>query len=213
VGAGPADRARDDADVIRPIAFWSDAELVRAIRTGDRDATTQLFDKHGRHVARVLVRCLGTCDAIADLVHDVFVIAYRDLARLREPGSLKSWLASVAVFVARGYLRHKRRRSWLAFLAPEELPERPAPRTDYDARAALRATYTILDTLPDDQRIAFALRYIEQMELTEVAAACKTSLATIKRRLARAQQAFATAARADARLEAWLATGMRWGTP
>jgi RNA polymerase sigma-70 factor (ECF subfamily) len=201
----------DDSVVIRPLAFRSDEELVQAIRDGDRAAKQRLFEKYAKHVARVLVRCLGARNEISDLIHEVFVIVYRDLARLREPNALKAWLASISVYVARGFLRHKRRRRWLTFFAPEELPEPPAPVSDDDARAAIRATYAILDTLPDDERIAFALRFIDQMELTEVAAACKTSLATIKRRLARAQRAFVEAAREDAQLERWLAESTRWG--
>ena len=201
----------DDSVVIRPLAFRSDEELVQAIRDGDGAAKHRLFEKYGKHVARVLVRCLGARDEIADLVHEVFVIVFRDLARLGEPRALKAWLSAIAVYVARGFLRHKRRRRRLAFFAPEELPEPPAPVCDDDARAAIRATYAILDTLPDGERIAFALRFIDQMELTEVAAACKTSLATIKRRLARAQQAFVVAARENAQLANWLAGSTRWG--
>jgi RNA polymerase sigma-70 factor (ECF subfamily) len=48
-----------------------------------------------------------------------------------------------------------------------------------------------LTTLPADDRIAFALRVMEGMELLEVAEACRVSLATAKRRIARAQRRFA----------------------
>ncbi|MEZ4298352.1 MAG: sigma-70 region 4 domain-containing protein [Polyangiaceae bacterium] len=52
---------------------------------------------------------------------------------------------------------------------------------------ALEATYAVLGELPADERIAFALRFIEGMELTEVAASCGVSLATVKRRIGRAE--------------------------
>jgi RNA polymerase sigma-70 factor (ECF subfamily) len=197
-------------DVIRPLAFRSDDELVAAVRTGDRDAKHRLFEKYAPYVARVLMRCLGSCDEISDLVNDVFVIAFRDLRRLRDPNAVKGWLAAIGVNVARGFLRHRRRRRWLDFFAPEDLPEPSVVARDDDARDAIRATYAILDRMPDEQRVAFALRFIDQMELTEVAAACNTSLATIKRRLVRAQRAFVEAARGNEHLESWLDEG-RWG--
>ena len=78
---------------------------------------------------------------------------------------------------------------------------------------ALVATYAALDALPVDERIAFALRFIDGMELTEVAAACETSLATIKRRLDRASASFEAEARRQPALEAWLEGGSRWGNP
>ena len=59
---------------------------------------------------------------------------------------------------------------------------------------------------------AFALRFVDGMELTEVAAACETSLATIKRRLARAGARFEAAARRQPVLEEWLEGGTRWAS-
>ena len=56
---------------------------------------------------------------------------------------------------------------------------------DTDAREALARFYKILDRVNATDRAAFVLRFMEGLELTEVAAALKLSLATTKRRLAR----------------------------
>jgi RNA polymerase sigma-70 factor (ECF subfamily) len=48
------------------------------------------------------------------------------------------------------------------------------------------------------------------MQLTEVAAACRVSLATIKRRLARAEKRFVEAAKDHPALRERLAHGGRW---
>ena len=56
---------------------------------------------------------------------------------------------------------------------------------DTDAREALARFYKILDRVNATDRSAFVLRFMEGLELTEVAAALKLSLATTKRRLAR----------------------------
>ena len=148
-------------NVICPIAFQSDADLVVDVRRGDPVAKHRLFEKYAVYVARVLTRCLGAHPDNADLVHDVFLCALRDIGRIRDPGALKGWLGAIAVHTARGWLRHKRRRRWLRFLAPEELPEPPATVVDADTRDAVRATYRILDTMPNKERVAFALRFIE----------------------------------------------------
>jgi RNA polymerase sigma-70 factor (ECF subfamily) len=98
-------------------------------------------------------------------------------------------------------------------LPSDELPDVQASAAPPEVLDALRATYAALDKLPADERIAFALRFIDGMELTEVAAACDTSLATIKRRLARAGARFEVEARKHPVLEAWLEGGSRWGNP
>ncbi len=119
----------------------------------------------------------------------------------------------IAVHVARSAIARRRRRSWLWFLPGAELPEVDSGAASGEVLDALRATYAALDRLPVDERIAFALRFIDGMELTEVAEACDTSLATIKRRLARAGARFEAEARRRPVLEPWLEGGTRWGSP
>jgi RNA polymerase sigma-70 factor (ECF subfamily) len=83
---------------------------------------------------------------------------------------------------------------------------------DIEARQALRSAYQILAGLPAEERIAMALRRLEGMELTEVADACGCSLATIKRRLTRAESRFLARVQGHPALERWLAD-KRGATP
>lgn len=213
----------EDRAVIRPVPVRPDAHgkddgdpddaaLVRLALRDETQARSRIFDRHGRHVARVLVRVLGPDGEVADLVQDVFVMAFRDLRRLDDPSALRAWLTAIAVNVARGHIRRRTRRRWLRFFAPEDLPDVSVPSADDETLEATRATYTILKAMDADESTAFALRYIDGMELTEVARACNVSLATIKRRLARAESTFASEARGHLALERWLQGGRRWQT-
>lgn len=73
-------------------------------------------------------------------------------------------------------------------------------------------TYKILERFSAEDRVTFALRFIEGMELREVAEACRVSLATIKRRLSRAERQFIAAAAADPVLSSWIQKGDRWSS-
>ena len=55
--------------------------------------------------------------------------------------------------------------------------------------------YQILDRIAVDDRIAWALRYVEGQKLEQVAGLVDCSLATAKRRIARAQAAIEEAFR------------------
>src|SRR5687768_4202088 len=137
----------DRGAVVRPVAFERDADdstLVHAALQSETAARTQIFDRHARHVARVLVRILGPDQEIADLVQDAFVMAFRDLERLQEPAALKAWLTAIAVNIARGHIRRQSRRRWLRFFAPEDMPDASGPFADEETREATRATYAIL---------------------------------------------------------------------
>lgn len=183
----------------------SDEVLVLALRARHPDAGTQLFDRYAPHVRRVLVRVMGPDSEILDLVHDVFVTALESVHRLMDPKALRAWLTQIAVFTARARIRRRVRGRILRFLPFSDLPEPELPPADFEASQAMQAVYRVLDGLDTDQRIAFALRFVAGMELTEVAASCNVSLATIKRRLSRAQSTFAAAAEREPALAEWLA--------
>ncbi|HXK20250.1 MAG TPA: sigma-70 family RNA polymerase sigma factor [Polyangiaceae bacterium] len=189
----------------------SDEILVLSLRARHPDAGRQLFDRYAPHVRRVLVRVMGPDSEILDLVHDVFVTALESVNRLVDPRALRAWLTQIAVFTARARIRRRVRGRILRFLPFSELPEPELPPTDFEASEAMQAVYRVLDGLDTDQRIAFALRFVAGMELTEVAASCGVSLATIKRRLSRAQVSFGNAAQREAALVEWLADNAAQG--
>ena len=183
----------------------SDRAIVAAMRAGNPAGGAALYDRHRGHVRRVLVRVMGPDTELDDLMQDVFIAAVDSIERLDDPEALKAWLARIAVFTARGEIRRRTRRRWLSLMPPEDLPETPVSGAEAETLEAARATYRVLSKLPADERIAFALRFVDGMELIEVADACQVSLATIKRRLSRAQQRFASMASRYEELAEWCA--------
>jgi RNA polymerase sigma-70 factor, ECF subfamily len=194
------------------VAFTSDAALVEGLRAEQPAAIAVFYDRYAAHVNRLLGRVLGVDGELADVHHDVFVRALGSLRTLRDPGALGAWITSVTLFTARTAIQRRARRRWLSFLAPEALPEVEAPPVSGEHGEALRATYAVLDRLPTEERIAFVLRFLEGMEHAEIASATEVSVATIKRRLTRAEERFTRAARKHPALREWLEGGTRWGT-
>jgi RNA polymerase sigma-70 factor, ECF subfamily len=195
------------AEVIRLPVGGSDESIVHGLKNGDREAAAQLFDRYAEHVRRVLARVLGPDPEIPDLLQDVMVSVLSSIQRLDDPRALRSWLTRIAVFTARVRIRRRTRWRFLRFVAPEELPEPGVEPHDALASETLRATYRVLTRLAPDDRIAFALRFIDGMELTEVAQSTSVSLATIKRRLSRAQQRFKDLAVQEPALAEWIGGG------
>ena len=200
-----------------------DRELARLLCEGDPGAPALLFDRHAAHVERVLRRVLGNIEH-ADLVSDVFLRAIDRADRLKhleEENALVRWLTRIAVFTARERLRSERRRRWLvtfsamqssrAAVELESGGASPSPLEELEARDTLRRLFALLDRFPVDERLPFTLRYLEDMDLSDVAQACGVSLATCKRRLARADARFVPMARRDPALARWLESGTRWG--
>jgi len=207
-------RSRESTGLIpeaRPVN--DDYALIAGIRRGDPAAATALFNQYRGLVQRTLVRILGFDSELADTVQETFIRALGSTRLLRDPQALPSWLIRISVCTASDLIRRRRRRRWLQFFAePQDLVDASSKlayeaEPDMEARQALRAAQAVLSSLPTDERIAFSLRRLSGMELTEVAHACGCSLATIKRRLVRAEKHFLARAEKYQALEDYLSDG------
>jgi RNA polymerase sigma-70 factor (ECF subfamily) len=192
--------------VLRVLPFdGDDAALVGAMRSGRMDAATAFYDRHVGIVRTLVFRLMGPDPEVDDVVHDVFVRALESLHRLREAGSLRAWLMGIATRAVGIRFQKRRRQRWLRFMAPEDVPDRAATATPAtELGEALRELYAILGSMDPDERIAFVLRCVEGLSLEDGARAAGTSMATFRRRIARAEAKFFARARSRPALDAWL---------
>lgn len=184
----------------------SDQALIALVLSGSERARRDLVERYAEDVERLLYRILGPDHEIEDLMQEVFLIAMGSLGRLRDPSALRSWLGGIAVRRAKKLIKKRTRLRFIQFMAPADLPETAAALPSAEVSEALRATYGILAQLAAEERIAFALRHIDGMDLTEVASVMELSLATVKRRLSRAHDRFVELARDSDALLGFLAT-------
>lgn len=200
--------------LVLPTAFsGTDEALVAAVREGRPGAKAEFFNRYSKQVERCLTHILGFERELADVLQETYTNAYGGLHTLSEPAALKPWLMGIAARTAYKLLRGRSRRAWLRFFVDdvEEARHEPAaPHADHQVLQAVREVYAVLDRFPVEERLAFTLRFIEGMELMEVAAATNASLSTAKRRLTRAQARFLTQARRNVLLADWLERGGRW---
>jgi RNA polymerase sigma-70 factor, ECF subfamily len=164
-----------------------DAELVSAMARGKTDALAKLYDLHAPVMLALAQRILGSRNDAEDLVHDVFLEAWRRAADYdRERGTVRAWLilrtrsraidlkksAKVARTVSVGD------SAWLERLlgGTEEL-------SSSADRELVRRT---LRSLPEDQRLVLLLGYFEGLSSSEIAARIATPIGTVKSRVAKA---------------------------
>jgi RNA polymerase sigma-70 factor (ECF subfamily) len=184
-----------------------DALLVGEIRRGSTAAAGALFDRYGSHVERLIWSLLGPEAEAEDVLHEIFVRALEGIDSVEDPSRLRSWLTGITVYTAREWIRRRVRRRWLRFV--EEVPELPVSAASEEVTEATRCTFEVLQAMASDERIFFSLRFIEGMELSEVAIACDVSLSTAKRRLKSAEKHFVARAKRHEALHPWIEEG-RW---
>ncbi len=164
-----------------------DPRLQRA-RDGDLAAFNELVLEYQ---GRVFSLCmLGSRPAAEDAAQDAFVSAWRSLGGLRGT-ALRPWLLRISANLCRDELRRRGRRPATSLEAAleEGLPE-PAAAAPTPERAALdeelrQGIEAALLDLPPEQRLAVILCDIEQLDYAEIASVMRSTLGTVKSRIAR----------------------------
>lgn len=165
-----------------------DEALVQAARAGDRRACQAIWEKHTGLVQRLVKRFFGPGPDHPDVCQEVFLRLFKRLDELRDPAALPGFIVSIALGVARNEVRRRRIRAIVGLSPTDELPLIVTPGLSTEARESVRALYRVLDQLGAEDRSLFVARFVEKMEMTEVASAHGISLSTAKRRIARLAQ-------------------------
>jgi RNA polymerase sigma-70 factor (ECF subfamily) len=171
-----------------------DEALVRAIANGDTRALSTLYDRHAPLMLGLARRIAGGKPEAEDIVHDVFVEAWRRAADYdAHRGSVKAWLllrtrsraidfrksAGVARTVPTGD------GAWLSGVVDPRGDDSEAPD-----RARLRR---VLESLNSEQREVLLLGYFEGLSSSEIASKVGIPIGTVKSRVAAALSALRAA--------------------
>ena len=161
----------------------SDAELVVALQADLPWARREIWTRYSGQVRRYLARALGRPNPeVEDLTQEVFLRIFARRAAIRRPEALREFAMAVAARVLKWNLRSRWIRRIVGLSADGELPDVTADRgAEEETNDALRRCRLILDSLGTRERVAFSLRFLEEMTMEEVATTMDVSLSTAKR--------------------------------
>lgn len=153
-----------------------------------------IFEAHGDLVWRALARS-GVRDAdLRDATQEVFMVVARRIDEREGTSALTTWLYGIAVRVAANYRRKAhRRREELTDAPPEHAPfegEHHAPEDALVRARAREQIATILEAIPEDQRLVFVLFELDEVACPEIAARLELPLGTVYSRLRAARAKF-----------------------
>lgn len=164
-----------------------EADAIRSVLDGDREAFRPLVDRHQRAVVAFVRGMVGQRGDADDLSQDVFLTAYRKLNLYdAKRGIWRTWLLAIARRLTVSWIRKHRHSVDSAHVAVS--PERHDPATiamqlEWSARLD-----EALIALPEEQRAAFVLSEINGLPLLEIAAIEGVPVGTVKSRTSRAKE-------------------------
>ena len=141
-----------------------DVSDVPAALAGDRLALARLYERHAP-VVLSLCRRFATPAEAEDAMQEVFVRAFSRLTQLHEPAGFRPWIYSIARRICSERRRSVRRRTHHETEAIMRQAEvnlaAPSPVESLAQSEQLDRLTVAIDSLPEDERLAIHLYYLD----------------------------------------------------
>ena len=170
----------------------NDTELVAQSLAGSQQAFRQIVERYQTLICSLAYCATGSVSHSEDLAQETFVTAWKDLAQLREPAKLRSWLCSIVRFRISKHFRKEGREPAgatepLSAAESSVAPEAP-PSTQAITNEETALLWRSLERMPETYREPLVLFYREHQSIETVAANLDLSEDAVKQRLSRGRK-------------------------
>jgi len=135
----------------------------------------RVVEQYRTRVLRFVFASVRDMDLAETLTQDCFWNAYRSRFSFRGNCSLNTWLMTIAVNLVRDHTRSRRFQFWKKAqrVGSEEIHDWPDRQLSPEQKAAVneevQAVWEATKTLSDRQRTVFLLRFVEDLDIPEIA--------------------------------------------
>lgn len=154
-----------------------------------------IVESHRSKIFRFLLASSRDVDVAETLTQECFLKAYRCWSTFRGECAAATWLMRIAINLQRDHWRNRRTQFWrdmgknrLAF--DETCASLPAceksPEQHVVVREEMRHVWRLVERLTERQRTLFLLRYVEEMDVTEIVQVTGLQKGSVKAHISRA---------------------------
>ena len=194
-----ASPASASSSAVSSDAAVSDVDLMLRVKTGDESAFASLVQKYRRPMIGFMYRLCRNPATAEELAQEVFLRVYRSRAGYEPSAKFTTWLYRIATNLAVNHARdtrHERPENTVRLDEPDQ-ETGTTPDLANDSLSAeeqilkrerLAAIRSVVNALPERQRVAVIMHKYQQMDYREIAGVLKLSESATKSLLFRAYE-------------------------
>lgn len=170
--------------------------FLQQLRNGDRAAFRELVALYSKRVLNTCYRFVLEKEDAEDLSQEVFIEIYQSVKTFRGTSKLSTWIYSITVSKCLDHIRKRKRQKRITSLGRvlhlEEVAHWIAggamPDKNLQQKEKWKEIGEVLNTLPDNQRVAFTLSKIEGYSNPEIAEIMNTTVTAVESLIYRARK-------------------------
>ncbi|MCO6494511.1 MAG: sigma-70 family RNA polymerase sigma factor [Bacteroidetes bacterium] len=172
---------------------FDDIQVIERVVKGERALYEVLVRKYNPYLYKVGMSYGYNHDDTQDLMQDTYIDAFKSLSQFENKANFKTWLVRIML---NNCYRKKQKLSFQNEIAKDEIKEGATPMFEYQnhdtySKVHNRELGYIIDkalhSIPEEYRMVFSLREMNQFNVAETAELLGLSEANVKVRLNRAK--------------------------
>ena len=166
-------------------------ELVEMAVEGDQQAIAILYERTNRKAYYLALQLVKDQDQAQDILQDAYLKVFTNLGMLQQPENFQGWLDTIVINKSKDYLKKKKPVLFSQMAAKDEEESEPdfedesgyfSPEKRVDYGETKRLIQEMIDRLPEAQRMAVVLYYLENLPVARIARIMECSEGTVKSR-------------------------------
>lgn len=167
-----------------------EAILIKQISKGDEIAFKKLYVLYSNKVYATTMHYLQNIEDSQEVTQDVFVKIFKKAHTFNGNSAVSTWIYRIAVNSSLNYLKKRNKKPYLFSFEnlKYEFSNFEHPGVLEENKESAKIMYAAINLLPDSQKTAFILGFIEEKPRLEIAGIMQISLKAVESLLQRAKE-------------------------
>jgi RNA polymerase sigma-70 factor, ECF subfamily len=167
----------------------SDELLMEKVAEGDSAAFQELYMRYKNDTFGLACRMMGSKIKAEDIMQEAWMKVIEKAETFQATGSLKAWLMTIVRNMCLNELgKNKNNVGDLPLAEMADHTENFEFSEEFWRQQEIELVKKAIDLLPDRQRIAISLQYIEELDMRQIGEIMKVDIEAVKALLFRARQ-------------------------
>lgn len=173
-------------------------QIIEQLKTGDENAFRQLVEQHQKMVVNTCFSLVHDIDDANDLAQEVFIEVFNSIARFRSDAKISTWLYRIAVNKSLNFIRDNKKRKFFKkiedvftdrnYSGSDTGLSSDEPDLNFQEKQKATIIHQAIDSLPENQRVAFTLNKYEDLSYKEISDVMGLSLSSVESLIHRARK-------------------------
>lgn len=167
----------------------SDSQLIKDIVNGSQKAFVDMYQMYSTNVYNTAISYAKNEADAEEITQDVFLKIHKNAKSFKGNSSLSTWIYRITINTALNHVKKQKRLTLFKNnLAETETTDFEHPGVILENKEKSKTLFKAIDCLPESQKTAFILSYIEGLPRQEVADVMENSLKAVESLLQRAKK-------------------------